>query len=95
MPIEHKTGATVLTGDSIDFFQLAALKGAVSLEVRGMKRRGTPAWRIAKEKYNLKGNKLAVFEQLCDMVDDLREKQEHVTVENGRTVREVGGQEVN
>ena len=91
MPIEHGKGHTMVTGDSIDFLQLAALKGAVSLELQGLKRRGRPAWCIAKEHFNIKGNKQKVYEWLCAKVDELRPLQEHVT-EEGRRI--VGGQEV-
>lgn len=91
MPIEHNQGGTILTGDSIDFFRLAALKGAVGLELKGIKmRRGPVVWRQAAREYGIKGNKQKVYDWLCAKVDELRPQQEHV--ENGR--RTVGGQEV-
>ncbi len=96
MPIEHKSGATVLTGDSIDFYVLASLKGAVGLELKGMRMsRGRSACAVAKERYGLKGNKQKVYDQLCTMVEEQRKVQEHRTVENGREIREVEGKEVN
>jgi hypothetical protein len=35
MPIKHSKGSTTITGDSITFLRLAALKGAVGLELKG------------------------------------------------------------
>ena len=49
MPIEKHDGATVITGaNSIRYAQLCALKGLLSLEIKGLKRRGTPASQIVR-----------------------------------------------
>jgi len=95
MPIEHGKGGTTITGDSIDFLQLCAIRGAVGLEIKGLKRRGRSAYAIAKETYGLKGNRDAVYAWLCARVDELRPLQEHRTVEGGREIREVEGKDVN
>lgn len=98
MPIEHTNGGTTITGDSIDFLSLCALKGAVHLELKGMRMsRGRSATAIAKERFNIKGSKQKVYEVLCKMVNDLRPQQEHRSTDpvTGREVREVGGEEVN
>lgn len=57
------------TPDEIDFAQLAMLKGAVSLEVKGMKRHGRSAVAIAKERFGITGNKQSILDQLQKMVD--------------------------
>lgn len=94
MPIEHKKhGATVLTGDAIQFCRLCAIRSAVSLECKGIKmRRGTVVWKQAKAEYGLKGkNKHAVLAELEALIDEERGKQEHVTPDG---IRLVDGQEV-
>jgi len=58
----------ILTGKQIDFYRLAALKGALYLELKGMKRRGRSAYSILKSEYGLKGNKESVYKQVCEMV---------------------------
>lgn len=58
------------TPDAISFASMAALKGAVKLEIIGLKRRGESASAIAKRRYGLKGNKQSVYDQLCQMTED-------------------------
>ena len=58
------------TPDGIAFAQMAALKGALKLEVLGLKRHGRTAYSIAKERYGLKGSRESVLEQLTKMVED-------------------------
>lgn len=105
MPITHNPGgSTTLTGDSIDYFQLCTIKGAVGLELKGMKMsRGPVVWKRAREMYNIpkpkgrgKANKQEVYDWLCAKVKELQAVQEHVSTDpvTGREVREVGGQEV-
>ena len=97
MPIEHlKSGGTTLTGDSIDFFRLAAMRGAVGLELKGIQmRRGPKVWKQAAREYGIKGNAAAVYAWLDAKVNELRAQQEHIsTADDGRIVREVGGIEV-
>lgn len=85
MPIQHNEGgSTTITGDSISFFQLAARKGAVSLEMQGMKRRGEPAWKICRDAYSIPGtgkrraSMQQVYDWLCAKVEELRPQQQHV-----------------
>jgi hypothetical protein len=48
-------GGTVITGaEDIDVVSLLALRGALRLEVRGMKRRGRSAQQIANERMGTK-----------------------------------------
>ena len=58
------------TPDAIDFYQLAARKGALKLECLGMRRRGQSAYAICKQAYGLKGSKQKVLEQMEKMVAD-------------------------
>ena len=97
MPIEHNPGgSTTLTGDSISFFRLAALKGAVGLELKGIKmRRGPVIWKQAAREFGIKGNKQKVYDWLCAEVEKQRQQQEHIVHLRSRRRREVGGQEVN
>ena len=57
------------TPEAINFFQLAARKGALGLECKGMTRRGQSAYSICKQVYGLKGNKQKVYEQMCELVE--------------------------
>jgi len=52
---------------------LAQLRGALKLEIAGMKRRGQSAYAQAKELYELKGNKKRVLEQIEEMIKEERE----------------------
>ena len=61
--------ATILTGDDIDRYQFVARKGALKLEILGMKRRGRSAYAICKEAYGLKGSKQSVFDQMEKLIN--------------------------
>jgi hypothetical protein len=56
------------TPEGIAFFQLCARRGALKLELVGMKRRGRSAYSICKEVYGLKGNRESVLKQLDEMI---------------------------
>lgn len=62
------TDVAVLTGDDISRYQFIARKGALKLEVAGMKKRGRSAYSIVKEVYKLKGSKKSVLEQMERML---------------------------
>ena len=57
------------TPESIAFFQLAARKNALAMELRGMKRHGRSAYSICKSEYGLRGNRESVFRQMCELVE--------------------------
>lgn len=57
------------TPESIAFAQLAARKAALSLEIRGLTRRGRSAYSICKSEYGLKGSREAVLRQMQALVD--------------------------
>jgi hypothetical protein len=75
-------GAIVIdTKDGIAFAQMAARKGALKLELVGLKRRGQSAYSICKQVYGLKGNRESVLKQMEKMVEDaIARKQDSIAV---------------
>jgi hypothetical protein len=60
----------VLEGpEGLTFMQLIARKGALKLELRGLKRRGRSAYSICKSEYGLKGSRESVLRQMQALVD--------------------------
>lgn len=58
MPIHHSKGGTTLTGDSISYFRLCAMRSAVGLECKGIKMtRGPVLWKQAAREFGIKGNR--------------------------------------
>ena len=67
------------TPNQIDAFRLLTLRGALRLEVMGMKRHGRSAYAIVKEEFALKGNKQKVFDQFTEILqenDIMKEREE-------------------
>tara|TARA_Y100000310_G_scaffold242766_1_gene246974 strand:+ start:1281 stop:1481 length:201 start_codon:yes stop_codon:yes gene_type:complete len=48
----------------IALFRMKSLRGALKLEILGMKRRGRSVYSIVKEEFGFKGSKKKVLEQL-------------------------------
>jgi hypothetical protein len=71
MSIESNNGGIVIDGEHVQIFELLALKGALKLEILGMKRRGASAYSVAKS-MGFKGNKQKVYEQLCEYLKSLK-----------------------
>jgi hypothetical protein len=87
MPITHTSGGTIITGASIPFARLCALKGMLALELKGMHRsKGRTAYSILKQITGLRGDRARVYEAVCKMVDAQRAQQEHID-ETGRANR--------
>lgn len=64
----------LITGkDNIEFARLLALKGALRLELHGMKRRGRSAYSIVKQELGFKGSRQRVYDQLKEYC------HEHIT----------------
>ena len=59
---------STITGDQIKDFQFIARKGALKLEIAGLKRRGRSAYSIIKEVYGYKGSRESVLKQMNDDV---------------------------
>ena len=56
--------------DNIAFFQMLAIRGALSLEIKGLARSRSPsAYRAAKRLYGLRGSRQSVYTQLCELVE--------------------------
>lgn len=57
------------TPDGIQYARMCALKGALSLECKGMKlSRGRSAYAIVKREFGFRGNKQRVLEQLQEAI---------------------------
>jgi anion-transporting ArsA/GET3 family ATPase len=59
------------TPEKINAFRLLSLKGALSLEVKGLKRsRGPSAFATVKAEFGLKGSKAVVLEQFVKILKE-------------------------
>lgn len=59
------------TPEEISAARLITLRGALKLELLGMKRRGRSAYAIIKDEFGLKGNKQSVYNQFDEIVKDI------------------------
>lgn len=67
--------------DQIRFAQLCARKGALHLELKGLRRsRGRSAYAICKQVYGLKGSRQKVYEQMCELVERVLRGDGHFPV---------------
>ena len=57
------------TPDKINMSRLLSLKGALKLEMVGMKRRGRSAYAIIKDEFGFKGNREKVLNQLQEHIE--------------------------
>lgn len=64
MPIETSEGGTVITGAEIELYRLLALKYALRLEIKGMRRRGRSVSAQLKKEFGFKGSKERVLAML-------------------------------
>ena len=62
------------TPEGIEFVRLCARRGALRLEIRGLRRSGRSAYAICKEVYGLKGSREKVLDQLNKMIEDIQGK---------------------
>ena len=60
----------ITSSESIRNYRTLALKSALSLEIKGMKRRGRSAYAMVKDEFGFRGNKQKVFDQLQEYVDE-------------------------
>lgn len=56
------------TPEAIDLFRMRALRGALKMEIHGMKRRGQSAYSMIKQEFGLKGNKQSVLDQFEKLI---------------------------
>ena len=57
------------TPEQIDAFRLRALRGALKLEILGMRRKGRSVYSIVKEEFGFKGSKVKVLQQLEEKIE--------------------------
>lgn len=66
------------TPEGINYVQLVARKGALRLEMLGMRRRGRSAYSIIKSEYGLKGSRESVLAQMDTLIEKaLAERSEN------------------
>lgn len=67
----------VSTPEDISMFQMLALKGALKLEVAGMRRsKGPSAYSIVKKQFGFRGNKQKVLDQLVARIEEVLGEQD-------------------
>lgn len=66
------------TPEEISAARLITLRGALKLELLGMKRRGRSAYSIIKDEFGLKGNKQSVYNQFDNIVKDITGENDNV-----------------
>lgn len=70
LTISNSRGGTVITGPDIDRTSILALRGALSLECKGIKMsRGQSAASIVKQRFGFKGNKISLLKQLDEFIE--------------------------
>jgi len=60
--------------NQVDTFRLLALRGALRLEIKGLKRRGRSVYSIIKEEFGFKGNKEKVLSQLNQLIKEVKDE---------------------
>ena len=58
----------------IELFRLLTLRKGLYLEIKGMKKRGKSSYQIIKDEFDLKGNKINVYNKFTDYINQLQEK---------------------
>ncbi len=64
------------TPKGVAFIQLCARKGALSLECKGLRRRGQSAYSICKQVYGLRGSRESVLKQMEALVNKALDRDE-------------------
>ena len=73
-------GFVAYTKDNINFFRLLSLRGALKLEIIGMKRSGRSVYSIIKEEFGFKGSKRSVLADLEELIEQKKD-------ENSRSIQ--------
>ena len=63
---------TADTPKQIALFRLLSLRGALKLEILGLKKRGQSVYSILKQEYGFKGNKQSILDQLQVKIEELK-----------------------
>jgi len=59
----------------INIVRLLALRGALRLELAGMKRRGPSAYSVIKREFNLKGSRERVLSQFDEFIEAKKQER--------------------
>tara|TARA_Y100000296_G_C5145914_1_gene243671 strand:- start:660 stop:896 length:237 start_codon:yes stop_codon:yes gene_type:complete len=70
---------TISNAQLIKLYRVKVLRGALKLEIVGLKRGGRSAYSIVKEEFGFKGNKKRVLEQLENWIT-INEQEEGVNI---------------
>jgi len=70
---------TISNAQLIKLYRIKVLRGALKLEIVGLKRGGRSAYSIVKEEFGFKGNKKRVLEQLENWIT-INEQEEGVNI---------------
>ena len=71
-PIRTSDATIIDSPSGIRFMRLLALRGALRLEIQGLKRRGPSAFSIIKREFGLRGNRESVLTQFCEYIEQQR-----------------------
>ncbi len=82
------TPGIIDTPDGIAFVQLIARKGALKLELRGLRRRGRSAYSICKSEYGLRGSRESVLAQMQAKVDKVLSDRAHRAADDAQSALE-------
>ena len=66
--MSEKNPVVIDTPEGIAMYRLIVLRGALHLELMGMRRRGQSAYAIIKNEFGLHGNKQSVYTQFCELI---------------------------
>ena len=61
-------GYIIDTPEQIDHYRKLVILSGIKLEILGLKMRGGSRYAMAKREFNLKGNKVSVYNQLADIL---------------------------
>jgi uncharacterized protein (DUF2141 family) len=83
MPIEISPhGSITVSGpDAMRFYRLVALKGALHLEMLGMRHSRGSVYAQVKREFGFKGSRAKVYDQLCILINEESAKQTRIHTE--------------
>lgn len=73
--IDQSGNIMLNTPEDIEFYRMLTLKGALRLELLGMRHSRFSAYKIAKQSYGLTGNKQKVYDQLVELIERKQEEK--------------------
>ena len=86
------TGATLMTGDAVDFYRLLMIRQGLRAQAMGLKlTRGPAATTIARRELGLKGNLESLTRQVEDIVNRVQRERREGLRELTRMTEEFGG----